>query len=285
MEAEVKHYYNYFLIQADIAFDTFIAALSRDLSRSYPGLEFNMAWVRQCDALNCVRSARQSVAKLRRYVREKRILSVSFWDILWKLYEVSFKAHCITYAEAGTSRKEVHDLAWNFLLQEGMIRIKDLRRKLRYPEATAARNSFVIVDNMLCGIPIPKETFCTNRQTHYSSGGPYQTYRQVASGRIIAPEDVNWSYSEHRAAQNLLFSEERSDDDPRPDQFDPSAPATIEKAPVSDTAMSERIPAQQVTLTGEAAMQDVIGSRPWSAMVHLTMRTAPSLPQSAVHPG
>lgn len=78
MEAEVKHYYNSFLAQDEIRFDTFITILSQELSHAFPGLTFNMAWVRQCDALNSVRTARRATAKLRTYVHEWRYFGVSF---------------------------------------------------------------------------------------------------------------------------------------------------------------------------------------------------------------
>ena len=43
MESEVKHYNNYFLIHEEIGYDIFMETLALDLSRSCPGLNFNMA--------------------------------------------------------------------------------------------------------------------------------------------------------------------------------------------------------------------------------------------------
>ena len=147
-----------------------------------------MTWVRQCDALNGVRIARRTVAKLRALIHERRHFTVSFWDMLWKLQTVSMQAHGNTHAEAGTTPREVDSLAWEALLRECRPYVRALRARLRLPETTSARSAFLRVNDILAGIPIPEGTFCTNRHTHYSRGGPYRTYHAFTDGRPVPPE-------------------------------------------------------------------------------------------------
>ena len=282
MESEVKHYYNYFLIHEEIGFDTFMETLALDLSRSFPGLNFNMAWVRQCDALSNVRGARRSVAKLRAYVHEQRYFSVSFWDILWTLQEVSMNALGVTHDEAGTTPREVDALAWQFVLRESRPHVRNLRQQLTYPETTSARNAFHLVNSLLSGVPIPKSMLCRNRATHYSPGGPYKTYCAIASGRPIAPDSIGWSRAEHRAARKLIFPEQQDDEDPRIDRLGPSAPATqgqpVFAAPDQQPAMLPFVSA------GESDRRQFVDPETWSKVVELAMRNLPQLSQTAIHP-
>ncbi len=287
MELEVKYYYNYFLLQEDITFDDFIEILAGDLAESIPGLQFNMAWVRQCDALNSIRSARNSLDKLRAYVHENQRYSVSFWDILWKLKEVSVGSLGVTYVEIGTTRREIDGLAWAFLLKEGQDRVKDLRDKLRCPNSYEARRAFVLVDNMLGGSPVPREIFCTNRRTHYSIFGPYQLYYAFAKGRVIPPDDVGWSLAEHRACRKLVFPDGYHEEVPTSDWADPTAPATIELdkrywVPLTATPGQEF--ARKIRRLGKDALQEAVCPAIWSKVVELTMRKIPQLPQRTSHP-
>lgn len=282
MESEVKHYYNYFLTKENMDFDTFVLVLAEELSHIIPGLEFNMAWVRQCDALNSVRTARRSVAKLRTYVHEHQQLSVSFWDILWKLQEVSFKAHGITPAEAGTTRQELRGLAWQFLLREGEERVQNLRENLRFPVSLSARQSFTIVDDMLSGIPIPKAILCSDRRAHYSASGPYETYRAFANNRHIPPEAVGWSRAEHRAARERLFPERQSNAKPPKNGAGPAAPSAIE----ASHALAA-LPEDSLVSSAMREKAETVSACPkgWSTIVALTMRNLPQLPERAIHPG
>jgi hypothetical protein len=281
MEAEVKHYYNYFLIRDNIDFDTFISVLSDELSRIVPDLKFNMTWVRQCDALNSVRTARRSVAKLRTYVHERRQFSVSFWDILWKLQEVSFKAHGITPAEAGTTLQELRYLAWQFLLREVEYRIRDLRDQLRFSGTLSARQSFILVDDMFAGIPIPESIFCANKRSHYSRNGPYHAYRAFATGRRISPEALGWSRAELNAARKHLFPELCGAERPTNGGSGPTAPGTIEQVPTPAGMLHETLKTPVLT---DAVTTRLPCPKTWAAVVELTMRKIPQLPQTAIYP-
>lgn len=285
MEYEVKHYYNYFISDENITFDVFLSLLAQNAARRFPNLDFTLAWVRQCDALNNVRSARRSLHHLRSYVNCRGHYSVSFWDLLWRLKEVYIKSFGMTYAEIGTTSREIDQLSWRFLLKECSLRVRDLRRKSRHPESIAAREAFVIVDKMLAGEPLPSETFCQNRRSHYSSGGPFELYRNTAEGRVIPPEDVNWSLAEHQACMKMLFPEGYEEKAKKTNTPDPTAPAPTGKSNCEIWRLYPIDPSgvQTANVSRGSAARRRRRQEMLSKVVRKTMRTLPRIQQQAAH--
>lgn len=285
MESEVNHYYNYFICDENMTFDTFLSLLAQDIAQRFPNLDFTLAWVRQCDALNNVRSARRCLHHLRSYVNCRGHYSVSFWDLLWRLKEIHVKSFGMTYAEIGTTPREVERLSWQFLLKECSLRVRDLRRKSRHPASMATREAFIIVDNMLEGTPLSCEVFCQNRRTHYSSGGPYELYRDTAEGHLIPPEEVSWSLAEHQAIRKMLFPEGYQAKAKKTNTPDPTAPATIKNSDCEIWRLSPIDPSgvQIASVSHNRAIKRRRRREMISSVVRKTIRNLPQIQQQAVH--
>lgn len=285
MEYEVKHYYNYFICHENITFDAFLSLLAQATARRFPNLDFTLAWVRQCDALSNVRSARRCLHHLRTYVNGRGHYSVSFWDLLWRLKEIYVKSFGMTYAEIGTTPHEIERLSWQFLLKECTLRVRDLRRKSRNPASMATREAFIIVDKMLEGTPLPYDVFCQNRRTHYSSGGPYDLYRDTAEGRVIPPEDVSWSLAEHQAIKTMLFPEGYQEKAKKTNTTDPTAPATIGNSDCEIWRLSPIDPTgvQTAGVSRNRALKRRRRQQILSNVVWKTMRTLPLMERQVAH--
>ncbi len=288
MEAEVKHYFNTFLTFENATFDAFLTRLSGEMAQNFAGLDLTLPWIRQCDALNNVRTARNSLSKLLRYVHCGQHYSTSFWDILWRLKEISLKSFGITYSEAGTTARELDFLSWQFLLTECRFRVKDLRNKSELDDLTSACKAFILLDYMLDGIPVPCDDFCLKRRTHYSQGGPYELYCAFADGRTISPQDVGWSWTEHDTFRKLVF----------PDGYQEQPKITNKPGPMPPAAITLNglVAVQPATAELAAAARSVLDSRtldlqstvPPGSLANIivaTMQRLPGMPRQAISAG
>lgn len=226
LEFELRYQYNYHYPDREISFEAFLSALSRDLSPQFPGLQISPDWVRRCDALGRREAARRAMQRLRDSVEKGRYFRTSFWDMLWTLTEVSMQRFGLSCAEIGTDPLEIHTLARRYLLRECSLRVEALKVIDRRQASPAAKRIFVLVDDMMRGIPIPAEELCRNRHTYYSPNAAYTAYRNVADGNTIAPREVGWSKAEHLAWCEALFPDGRIEETRSPSRSDPTAPAT-----------------------------------------------------------
>jgi len=126
METEVRYYYNYYLLHERATFETFLSALSLDISKKFPTVNLTLEWIQRCDGMGRINSARNLISNLRNYIDKAQYFHTSFWDILWNLTEVYMKKFGVTCAEIGTTSQEIKSLSWSYLLKECKIRVKDL---------------------------------------------------------------------------------------------------------------------------------------------------------------
>lgn len=224
MESEVKYYHNFYLSHGDFPFDAFVDRLCREVSMFFPGTNLSLDWIRECDRRATVASARRELIKLRACVEHKRVFRISFWGMLWKVSEVYLDKFRLSYADIGTSLDELQDMVQRQLRSDCNAHVRTLRSLIRQAPTGAVRREFLIVDDMLKGVPIPAETFLSDHQNIYSATGAYALYARMATGNPIDPAAVGWSVLEHLRCENIVFPKGRpSDRSMVTSSFDPTA--------------------------------------------------------------
>lgn len=209
MEAEARYYHNFYMAAADIPFEDFVTALCRDLSAVLPAIGTTPDWIRECDRWSAIGTARRELAKLRATAERGRTFRVSFWGMLWKITEVYLEKFKLSCRELGTTLNELSGLARGYLLHQCSVQVNRLRALLSDSVTTDTRASFVTVDNMLRGIPLPLGGFLADGHNHATPTGAYALYRRTLEERPIEPESVGWSLIEHRRCELLVFPQGR----------------------------------------------------------------------------
>lgn len=207
LETEVRYYYNFYLSHNCITFETFLSALSVEVSKHFPSVEFTLDWIQRCDKCSRINSARSSISKLRKYVHEGQKFRTGFWEILWTLTEIDIKKFALTYEEIKTTLFEIKSLSWYYLLSECKARVNDFKNLAKRKNTIYARDSFIILNDMIQGKPIPFGEFCKKNGKYSSPSGAYKLYSSLAEGRVICPEDVGWSAAAVQGYEALFFPE------------------------------------------------------------------------------
>jgi hypothetical protein len=285
METELRYYFHYYFSHRDISFGSFLSALSMEISKEFPDVNFTLKWAQNCDSGSQIASARYSKIKLRSYVQESQYAGIRFWDLLWNLNEVSMETFGITYAKIGTTPQELKSLSWRYLLKEYSNRVRTLKIMTQLPGSKAARKAFLTVDSMLEGIPMPAGEFYRGNENCYCTGGAYRMYRKTAEGHPIRPEDVGWSMVAHSALKMLIFPEGlpagtsfvAREPDPTAIAITSSEEPILTPTPVSEPALM----AQTLSGMAKESRQDTTVPAIWSQFVEAMKRQLPALSETA----
>lgn len=247
MEAEARHYYNFHGFAKDITFEAFLSALSCDLGREFPNLEITLEWLRHCDRRSQIGTARRSLAKLHDIATGDVCFKVGFWETLWKLAEVFVEGIGLSYREIGTTRPELAALSKRFLQTDGIACVQHLTTSLEQTAIDAARALFLKLESLITGRPISYKAFCATEDARNVLPGPYAQYCKSATGYLIRPEALGWSFTEHDRVKAHLFPHGW----PQPKAafqkgIDPTALATAEN---EQSAASTALPPQATALS------------------------------------
>lgn len=279
IEAEARYYFNFFLSHSDVSFDDYLRALSRELAKTHPEITVSRDWMRACDRRGQVASARRELAKLRASVEQGRQFRTCFWSMLWKVRDVYIGKLGLSYADLGTSRLELADLAWRYLLAECRSRIDTLKTLSNEPTNPEAQHLFCLVDDMMKGIAIPLKCFIETWDAPYAPSGAYKVYCETTQGCSMPPEMLGWSDKAHRQLESAILPGGRpTRAAPTVQEHDPTAPA------LADARAANDFPSPQAASKPADAPPRHIQPAPWHAVLGALIARTFACPQPAPAP-